>query len=51
MLFANNIKMDWSGRVLNEKYAEKRAAQYIREYCDPTYVADPPIEEWERELY
>ncbi|WP_435830459.1 DUF7677 family protein [Micromonospora echinospora] len=27
-----------------------RAAQYVRRYCDPDYVVDPPFEDWETEL-
>ena len=40
-IFANNIEMDENGTVLNAKYAEQRAAQYIREYCDSDYKANP----------
>lgn len=50
-IFANNIEMDEDGTVLNAKYAEMRAAQYIRQYCDRTYEVDKPFEGWEVELY
>jgi len=50
-IFANNIEMDEDGVVLNAKYAEKRAAQYIRQYCDMKYSVDKPFEYWEVELY
>ena len=50
-IFANNIEMDGNGVVTNAKYAEMRAAQYIREYCDPGYAPDKPLEDWEVELY
>ena len=40
-IFANNIEMDKNGIVLNAKYAEQHAAQYIRQYCDPDYEAVP----------
>jgi len=50
-IFANNIKMDNNGVVLNAKYAEKRAAQYIRQYCDKSYSVDKPFEDWEVALY
>lgn len=43
-IFANNIEMDDNGTVLNAKYAEHRAAQYIRQYCDPAYTATPGFE-------
>ena len=43
-IFANNIEMDEDGNVLNAKYAEQRAAQYIRKYCDPTYEPTPSFD-------
>lgn len=49
-IFANNIEMDESGRVLNAKHAEHRAAQYIRQYCEGDQ-AEPPFEGWEVSLY
>jgi hypothetical protein len=50
-IFANVIEIDENGTVLNAKYAEKRAAQYIRQYCDRSYTDFAPFEEWEVELY
>lgn len=50
-IFANNIDMDENGLVLNARYAECRAAQYIRQYCDSSFIVDPPLEEWEMTLY
>lgn len=50
-IFANVIEMDKDGNVLNAKYAEKRAAQYIRSYVDSSYKISPPLEGWEVELY
>lgn len=50
-VFANNIEMDENGTVLNAKYAEKRAAQYIRSYCDADYNVKPEFEAWEVELF
>ena len=50
-IYANVIEIDENGIVLNAKYAEKRAAQYIRQYCDNTYKIEPPLEDWEVELY
>lgn len=46
-IFVNNLELDEAGNVLNAKYAEQRAAQYIRQYCVPGYVADPPFEDSE----
>lgn len=50
-IFANVIEFSSDGIPTNAKYAEYRAAQYIRCYCDPTYVVDPPFENWEVELF
>ena len=50
-IYANVIEIDENGIVLNAKYAEKRATQYIRSYCDQTYEAEPPFEDWEVELH
>jgi hypothetical protein len=45
-IFANVLMFDNTGQVLNAKHAEKRAAQYIRAYVDPTYQIVPPLEDW-----
>jgi len=50
-IFANVIELDENGEVLNAKYAEKRAVDYIRSYCDPSFTVEPPYEDWEIELY
>ena len=50
-IFANVIELDENGVVLNAKYAEKRAVDYIRSYCDSTFKVQPPYEDWEIELY
>lgn len=50
-IFANVIELSVDGIPTNAKYAEHRAAQYIRSYCDPTYVVDPPFEICEVELF
>jgi hypothetical protein len=50
-IFANVIEMDDDGNVLNAKYAEKRAAQFIRSYIDSNYKIETPLEEWEVALY
>ena len=50
-IYANIIEIDENGIVINAKYAEKRAAQYIRSYFDETYKVDPPFEDWETELH
>jgi hypothetical protein len=50
-IFANVLEFDESGAPINAKYAEYRAAQYIRQYCDPSYRALPAFEAWEQELH
>lgn len=50
-IFANVIEFSGDGMPTNAKYAEYRAAQYIRSYCDPTYEVSPPFEGWEVELF
>lgn len=50
-IFMNNLELDEEGCVLNYKYSERRAAQYIRRYFDPAYEAEPPFASWELELY
>lgn len=50
-IYVNVIELDENGTVLNAKYAEKRATDYIRWYCDSNFKVDPPFEEWERALY
>lgn len=50
-IFANVIELDENGNVLNAKYAEKRAVDYIRSYCMPEFVVQPPYEDWETELH
>lgn len=50
-IFANVIELDNDGNVLNAKYAEKRAVDSIRSYCDPSFEVEPPYEDWEIALY
>lgn len=50
-IFANVIQLDDKGNVLNAKYAEKRAVDYIRSYCDSNFEVNPPYEAWELELH
>jgi len=50
-IYANLIELDNEGNVLNAKYAEKRAVDSIRAYCDPTFVVEPPYEDWETKLH
>ena len=50
-IYANVIEMDENGQVLNAKYAEKRATDYIRQYCDSNFKVEPPYEDWEVMLH
>lgn len=53
-IYSNNIRMDERGKVLNNTYAMKRAAQWIRFVCQETnenYVVEPEFEDWETYLY
>ena len=42
-VFANVLELDAAGIPVNAKYAEHRAAQYIRSWCDPGYRPQPPF--------
>lgn len=50
-VFANVLELDERGAPINAKYAEHRAAQLIRRYCDASYEILPPLEDWEQALH
>ncbi|MFI1279226.1 hypothetical protein ACH4U5_00365 [Streptomyces sp. NPDC020858] len=50
-IFANVLEVDDHGQTLNDGDAQYRAAQWIRERCDPGYQVEPPFEAWETELH
>ena len=50
-IFANVLEMDDEGQVLNFTYAQRRATDYIKSYCDPEFKVSPLFEGWEQELY
>lgn len=50
-IYENVIELNDNGIVLNAKYAEERACDYIRSYCDSKFKVDPPYEDWEIALY
>jgi len=49
-IFINVLEFDESGQVINAKYAERRAAQFIHSYVTRSDV-QPPFEGWEVALY
>lgn len=50
-IYANVLELDEDGKVLNAKYAEKRATDYLRAYCDPGFKVAQPYEDWETALH
>jgi hypothetical protein len=50
-IWANHVRLDEDGVVIDANRGETRAAQFIRSYLDPTFVVEPPFEHWEQELY
>jgi hypothetical protein len=50
-IFVNVLEFDEAGVPVNAKYAEFRASQTIRRWCDPSYEVVPPFEGWETALY
>ena len=50
-IYANVIKLDENGLVLNAKYAEERATDYLKAYCDPNFEVTPVYEDWEVALH
>jgi len=49
-IFLNVLQVDAEARVTNESAAARRAAQWLRSYCQPGYIVDPQFEEWETAL-
>jgi hypothetical protein len=50
-IFVNVIELDDHGTVVNAQYAQKRATDYLRAYCDPTFKVTPAYADWETALY
>ena len=50
-IFSNVIELDKNGQVLNFMHAQKRATDYLKSYLDSSYEVNPPLQEWEMELY
>lgn len=49
-IFTNVLDINENGLVTNTDAAHRRAAQWIRARCDPSYRIDPPLQAWETEL-
>jgi hypothetical protein len=50
-IFANVLELDANGQVLNALHAQKRATDYLRSFCDPSFRVEPPYEDWELALH
>jgi hypothetical protein len=51
-IFANVLELDEQGQPVNEKYAERRAATWLYQYCTRELPpGEPEIEPWECQLY
>jgi hypothetical protein len=50
-VFMNNLDIGPDGQPMNSDHATRRAAQYIRQYCQGGTEADPPFEDWQTELH
>lgn len=51
-IYLNVLELDENGTVLNNDYAQKRATDYLRQYCDSkNFQVSPPYEDWEVELH
>ena len=49
---ANVLELDDEGEPVNEKYAERRAAAWIYQYCTGSLPpGEPALQHWEVELY
>ena len=49
-IYVNVLELDEDGIVLNNKYAQIRATDYLKEYCTDHKVT-PPFTDWETALY
>ncbi|WP_080671698.1 DUF7677 family protein [Salinispora cortesiana] len=49
-IFTNVLDVQPDGSVTNTGEAMYPAVQYVCRYCDPSYIIEPPFEDWETEL-
>lgn len=51
-IFVNVLELDEYGNPINEKYAERRAATFLYQYCTGKLPpGEPDFESWEVELH
>ena len=50
-IYINVLELDSEGNVTNNKYAQKRATDYLRSYFSSGFQVTPPYEDWETALY
>lgn len=50
-IFMNNLEVDSEGKVLNYKYCENRAVEYIKSYHNPNFIMTPKLEQRETDLH
>jgi hypothetical protein len=51
-IFANVLELDQRGKPVNEKYAERRAAAWLYQYCTGDLPpGEPGLQAWECALY
>jgi hypothetical protein len=51
-IFANVLELDEQGEPVNEKYAERRAAAWLYQYCTGLLTPEEPeIQPWACALY
>lgn len=51
-VFANVLELDDDGQPTNERFAERRAAVWLCQYCTGSLPpGEPPLEFWEVELH
>ncbi len=50
-IFCNVLELYENDRVANFTHAQKRATDYLRNYCDPSFTISPPLADWEVHLH
>lgn len=50
-IYVNVLELCKNGQVLNAKYSDKRATDYLKQFCDPNFKVEPEYEDWETDLH